>query len=90
MQNETVTEGDDVTLLCNVSGTHPLMVSWIKVGNHTRAYQNELVLANIKRNETGKYRCEASNECGNASETVTIEVQRKCTCTCIGDQRLSL
>ena len=83
IQNERVTEGDSVTLSCNASGTPPLMVSWIKVGNHTRTNQNELVLANINRNETGEYRCEASNECGNASETVTIEVQCKCTCTCI-------
>ena len=90
IQNETVTEGDDVTLSCNASGTLPLMVAWIKVGSHTRTNQNELVLANIKRNETGEYRCEASNECGNASETVTIEVQCKLTCTCSDDHCLSL
>jgi len=66
------------------------MVSWIKVGSHMRTNQIELVLANISRNETGEYRCEASNECGNASETVTIEVQCKFTSTCIDNQCLSL
>jgi len=76
-------------LSCNASGTPPLMVSWIKVGSHTRRNQNELMLANINRNENGEYRCEASNKCGNSSETITIEVQCKFTGTCIGDPCLS-
>jgi len=90
IQNKTVTEGDIVTLSCNASGASPLMVSWIKVGSLTRTYGNELVLANINRNETGEYRCEASNECGNASETVAIEVQCKFHWSSIDDQCLSL
>ena len=75
-----------MTLSCNASGTPPLMVSWIKVGSHMRTNQNELALANINRSETGEYRCEASNECGNASETVAIDVQCKFSSTCFGDR----
>ena len=76
MENETVTEGGNVTLSCQASGTPTPMVSWIKVdGQHING--SELVLTNINRNEAGEYRCEASNECGNASETVHIDVQCK-------------
>ena len=82
IQEETVTEGDDVTLSCDASGTPPLMVSWIKVGSHTRTNRNQLLLANINRREAGKYRCEVSNECGIASETTRIFVRCKLTTTC--------
>ena len=64
-----------MTLSCNVSGTPPPMVFWIKVGSHVRFNRNDLVLTNINRSEAGEYRCEASNECGNASETETIVMQ---------------
>ena len=82
IQNKTVTEGDDVTLSCNASGMPSPMVSWINVGSHMRINRNELVLANINRSDAGEYRCEASNECGNASETARIFVQCKLTSTC--------
>ena len=76
IQNETVTEGGSVTLSCNASGTPTPMVSWIKAdGQHVNG--SELVLTNINRNEAGEYRCEASNECGNASQTAHIDVQCK-------------
>ena len=37
---------------------------------------SELVFNNINRSDAGQYRCEASNECGNAA-TATIEVRCK-------------
>ena len=76
IQNKTATEGDNVTLSCNASGIPPPMVSWFKADGQ-RIDQSELVLRNISRSEAGEYRCEASNECGNASETATIDVQCK-------------
>ena len=76
IQNETVTEGDNVTLSCNASGTPTPMVSWIKADGQ-RVNGSELVLTNINRNETGEYRCEASNECGIATETALVDVQCK-------------
>ena len=70
-----------MTVSCNAFGTPPLMVSWIKVDGHmTVSNGSELVFTNINRSEAGEYRCEASNECGNASETATIEVQCKLFC----------
>ena len=64
-------------MLCYASGIPPPMVSWIKVGGDMSTNRNELVFTNISRSQAGEYRCEASNECGNASETATIEVQCK-------------
>ena len=66
-----------MTLSCHASGTPPPMVSWISVDSHVRFNTSDLVLTNINRNESGEYRCEVSNECGNASETATVEVQCK-------------
>ena len=74
-------EGENVTLSCNATGIPVPMVSWIKVDGHmTVSNGSELVLTNINRSEAGEYRCEASNECGSASETATIEVQCKLFC----------
>ncbi|XP_020614815.1 hemicentin-1-like isoform X4 [Orbicella faveolata] len=75
IQNKTIDEGENVTVSCNASGTPPPMVSWIKVDSGERFDASELVFTHINRSQAGEYRCEASNECGNASETATIEVQ---------------
>ena len=77
IQNVNITEGQNLTLLCNVSGSPLPMVSWIKVGGDMSTNGSELVFTNISRTQAGEYMCEASNLCGNASETATIEVQCK-------------
>jgi len=77
IKNENITEGRNLTLLCNVSGIPPPMVSWIKVGGDMITDKRELVFTNISRTQAGEYKCEASNLCGNASETATIEAQCK-------------
>jgi len=77
IQNKTTEEGENVTVSCNASGTPPLMVSWIKVDGGERLDGSELMFTHINRSQAGEYRCEASNECGNASEKTTIEVQCK-------------
>jgi len=82
IQDETITEGDNVTLSCNASGIPSPMVSWTKVGGNMSTDENDLVFTNIKRTEAGEYRCEASNECGNASKTARIFVQCKFIITC--------
>ena len=66
-----------MTLSCNASGTPPRVVSWVKVDSNVRFNTSDLVLTDINRSKAGKYRCEASNECGNASKTATIEVHCK-------------
>ena len=71
-----VTEGDNVTLMCSASGIPPPMVSWMKPdGQRHSGYMLNVV--NINRSQAGEYKCEVSNECGNATETLTIDVQCK-------------
>ena len=77
IQNVNITEGVNFTLLCNVSGIPSPMVSWMKVGGDVITNEKELVFTNINRTQAGEYKCEASNQCGNASEEATIEVQCK-------------
>ena len=59
------------------SGTPLPTVSWVKVKDGQRLIGSKLMFTNINRSEAGEYRCEASNECGNASETAIIDVQCK-------------
>ena len=74
--NKMVTEGDNVTLMCSASGIPPPMVSWMKPdGQRHSGYMLNVV--NINRSQAGEYKCEVSNECGNATETSTIDVQCK-------------
>ena len=42
---------------------------------HVSGYKFEVT--NINRTQAGEYKCEASNECGNATETANIIVLRK-------------
>ena len=71
-----------MTLTCQASGMPHPMVSWIK-SDVQRSNGSLLVLTNISRSEAGEYRCEASNQCGNASEAATVDVQCKCFYSCL-------
>ena len=77
IEKQTIMEGDNLTVVCNASGIPAPVVTWIKVGGDMTINGSELVFTNISRTEAGEYRCEASNECGNASEVARIEVERK-------------
>lgn len=76
LQDQSATEGDNVTLSCPVSGMPPPVVSWM-TPNGQRHSGNMLELTSINRSEAGEYKCEASNECGNATKTASIHVQFK-------------
>ena len=67
---------DNVTLICNVSGMPTPMVSWMTPDSQ-RVSGYRLEVTNIDRSQAGEYTCEVSNECGNATETATIDVQCK-------------
>ncbi|XP_022809631.1 neuronal growth regulator 1-like [Stylophora pistillata] len=74
--DKNVTEGETVNLTCTASGMPEPNVSWIKPNGESVA-GNVLELVNIIRNEGGEYTCEASNECGNATEMAKIDVHYK-------------
>ena len=65
-----------MTLMCNVSGMPTPMVSWMTPYSQ-RVSGYKLEVRKINRSQAGEYKCEASNECGNATETATIDVQCK-------------
>ncbi|XP_022807335.1 hemicentin-2-like [Stylophora pistillata] len=75
-QHQSVTEGDNVTLICNVSGVPPPMVSWV-TPNGERVSNYKLEVKNVSRGQAGEYKCEASNECGNAADVTRIDVRFK-------------
>ena len=76
IDDQTVNEGDNLTLMCNVCGMPPPMVSWM-TPNVQRHSGYMLNIVNINRSQAGEYNCEASNECDNATEKATIDVQCK-------------
>ena len=74
IQNETLVEGSSRSLTCSASGIPPPNVAWIEDGSGQRTPGNVLRLINIYRNQSGEYRCEASNRCGNKSVTTFVDV----------------
>ena len=73
--DQNITEGENLTVTCEAFGTPSPTVSWIKVSSGQRTDGNVLQFTNINKSQAGDYRCEASNECGNSSELVKINVQ---------------
>ena len=54
-QDQNVTEGHDVTLMCNVSGIPLPMVSWVTPDSQ-RVSGYKLKVTNIDRTQTGEYK----------------------------------
>ena len=74
IHNETLIEVSIRNLTCNASGIPPPTVAWIEEGSGQRAPGNVLRLIDIYRNQSGAYRCEAHNRCGNKSVTTFVDV----------------
>ena len=63
-----------------ITGTPPLTVSWknAKTGQVTKG--KLLTIINIRRNQSGEYRCIANNTCGNESTGMFIDMHCKNLC----------
>ena len=75
IRDQFVVEHRNTSLICNASGTPQPTVFWINVASDQRTNSSVLKFTNINRNESGEYRCEASNDCGSAVEAVNVTVQ---------------
>ena len=78
IENVTVEEGRNVTKECSVTaGTPTLNYFWknMKTGQVTTG--KLLTINNIRRNQSGEYRCTANNTCGNESKGMFIDVHCK-------------
>ena len=74
----TVKEGEHVTWECKAAaGTPPLNEFWKIVKTSENIPGKLLNITNIRRNQSGEYKCFANNTCGNDSSTMSIDVQCK-------------
>ena len=60
-------------------GTLPQNVFWKNLKTGQITIEKLLTIINIRRNQSGEYRCIANNTCGKKSTTMFIDVQCKIT-----------
>lgn len=83
-----IREGQNVTLSCNASGNPVPTISWTINGYPANTSYNprisfsddkkQLIITNVSRTDSGKYRCVAKNRVGSDTSNASIvDVQRK-------------
>ena len=72
LQNETLDEGSNLTMECNVTAGFPFPTVFWETGYTFEG--NRLIITNITRSQRGEYRCIANNTCGRGSATMFIDV----------------
>ena len=73
LRNQTdVKKGGNFTLYCNASGTPPLHVSWTHVKTGMKWFNKTVVILDVKVEDLGEYKCEASNPYGNDTKRIFI------------------
>ena len=85
-QNETKTEGDNVTFTCNATGNPAPTFNWTKDGSVLTAGsrislspdRKQLTITNVTREDSGQYVCEATNNVTTVqSNSATLNVKCK-------------
>lgn len=73
-----VSEGEDVRIICSVKGTGPVTFKWYRAGskaplntNTTKETYASYCITALYKNDSDRYRCEASN---SASHIVSEEI----------------
>lgn len=75
--NETVVEGDSVSLKCNAMGFRAPIVAWSKIGVGVIRQDRWLNITSITKADMGQYQCFANNTCGIDVKVTNIKVQCK-------------
>ena len=82
-QNEVAKEGDRVEMGCQVTGSPQPRVRWERVGaempRNVEYRDNYLILPAVKLDDSGVYRCVASNQAGSVYAQVVLRVTGKVT-----------
>ncbi|XP_006899791.1 PREDICTED: B-cell receptor CD22 [Elephantulus edwardii] len=73
-----VTEGESVTMTCHIRSSYPKQktIMWFKDFKHLENQETDmLILSRVTKNDSGKYRCQVSNDLGQGdSEDVSLQV----------------
>ena len=74
-----VTEGDNVTLTCNITDglPKPDEIRWLKDKTSLEERKPMLVLRDIKKEQEGTYTCKARNGAGSANDSIKVIVDSK-------------
>ena len=74
-----VTEGDNVTLTCNITDgvPKPNRIRWLKDKTPLYKTKTNLVLRDLKKEQEGTYTCETSNKGGSAKDSIKVIVDSK-------------
>ena len=73
-----LSEGNLALLECVAMGSHPMNYTWFRNSLALVEASNILAIFNVKRNDSGEYKCSASNDFGNTtSDSVTVAVACK-------------
>ena len=73
-----VKEGGPVTEECKVTAGTPSPTEFWKIVDTSEVIYGKLLnITNIRRNQSGEYKCFANNTCGSDSSTMFIDVQCK-------------
>ena len=78
--NNVVTEGESVTLTCDVDSNPPASVTWTKLGQRTLFISSERILnlPVVSRKDAGTYQCQGENNMGLSNpSTESLDVQCK-------------
>ena len=84
-----VKEGTNISLECQVDGTHPLSYTWLKNGQLLTNTEARIEYLLVNRSMTGVYGCRAQNNFGiKVSEEILLDVQCKSNRIYLDQKRL--
>lgn len=67
-----ISEGDQVTLLCQSDANPPARYSWSKGNQTLHHYQQELVLQSVELSDSREFSCRAENLLGASTSHILI------------------